>query len=151
MKAYIDFDGRYFDGRKIWVCFYAEADFEADKLSAILQALRRPFRITSSQNIPSDPVTSHPTCHIPSYPVASHPVTHHSIPFSFHPIPSDPIPYSPIPIHPIPSHPIPSHPIPPSKPIFHLPHITRVVHLLTRPSIQPHPLTPGIQRLDFGR
>ena len=33
MKAYIDLDGRYFGGRNVWVCFYAEADFEADKLA----------------------------------------------------------------------------------------------------------------------
>ena len=28
MKAYIDLDNRYFDGRNVWVAFFSEADFE---------------------------------------------------------------------------------------------------------------------------
>ncbi len=33
MKAYIDLDGRYFGGRNVWVCFFAETEFDADKLA----------------------------------------------------------------------------------------------------------------------
>lgn len=29
MKAYIELDGRYFGGRRVWVCFFREADFDA--------------------------------------------------------------------------------------------------------------------------
>ena len=39
MKAYIDLDGRYFGGRNVWVCFFAESEFERE---ALAQSSREP-------------------------------------------------------------------------------------------------------------